>query len=1100
MNRCCKSVTFRDGVLAILRRDINYLKKNFKKLIKQTNRDNCVYISDSSGLLTLSNDNGQEDGPIYDPKNINTATTTSNTIYNDFELFSPNNEIQLALIPEATNDENNNINIDKNKTSNVNQVNLFDKANLLFKPEKKKYHGNFSGCTLLMIAAWCGYLEAAKLFVKQTNTCAIYGQKAIFGACLNGHTEMVKFLLDNKEYDNSRRFDNVSGLMAAAKNGHTKIVELLLQNEKNRNAVLKKRTVIDGWTALIFATRYKHYDIVKLLAPYESRVRSKNGECALHFASYFGDLEMVKILLPYESGIQDKQKFSCLHFAAMMGFTEVVKEIIDYGKKKHNSTNNDLLQLNSTSSVNSIKKEKKEKKKGEIANNENNTKVFEKLPLLTQLNENVSETRKSSINELENSTSNSNLSKNFSVEEEISIESNKSQVSHFYESVNSEDMDYSSKENEYYYYSDEYSDTISKEEAKEVMKRKYIDIPEIGMLTEAGFTALMIAAEQNYPEIVEILFDYEAGIQSTTLANKTALIVALEKGAYESAKVIIEKSIICIKNSIEKRDKESFNKAEIGKLIITKENNTILTASMTTIYRILWLCFGITLKNVPSDGNISQSSSYADLCPKEMNNNNDFYLFDGSCNISHAKIKSGATINGGKSTASIKFTDESPKHLLFTQNIRQSCEVMRALSEEYLPTYSLQDQTPENYANVFTTTNIKYEMDNLKEILEKLLKYESHFQDENGYTPLMLISKNCIAAYWALVNNKFINWINEQKESAPEYNATNLTTNCVDNINTPGSSPKINWGTKQLPCVCNSIISDIQLRFIKEIFVLIIKYDIADRYDKNLMSALGVSILTYNHERLRAKLAFKKYSNKMNFKKQTCTCICGGALTENTPLFIQPPKLNDSYIDLDHCEKKDIVKYIKEVETFMPLSVYIINILSLKQGSLLCGKALQTPLMLAAKLHDPIIVRIILNSTHESLGKYDIYGNTALILSIGMYCQIYNEKSEKLEKGKKKLMSSYIEWEKEAMECINIILPYEILLLNKNTNFSPLSVATIGKNAHLCDIILSYMKLIAEKDETKKRVIEEIVSNSILIAKQMRFKTIAALEEKFKLK
>ena len=111
-------------------------------------------------------------------------------------------------------------------------------------------------------------------------------------AAYKGNTEVVEFLINNGA-DCNGNSKMGTPLMAAVVKGNTKIVQLLLNKKVNLNA-----TDGNGTTALIYATMFRYYDIIKALvkagADVELKDNRKNG--AVDYAILANDDKMMELL------------------------------------------------------------------------------------------------------------------------------------------------------------------------------------------------------------------------------------------------------------------------------------------------------------------------------------------------------------------------------------------------------------------------------------------------------------------------------------------------------------------------------------------------------------------------------------------------------------------------------------------------------------------------------------------------------------------------------------------------------------------------------------------------------------------------------------
>ena len=98
----------------------------------------------------------------------------------------------------------------------------------------------------------------------ELNTSDIFGWTAFIYACTNGHTDVVKLLLDTSEMNidlNARSNEGSTAIMLACRHGHKDVVQLLL-NHSDIDLYVKDNS---GRTALMIARRWKRKDIVYLL-------------------------------------------------------------------------------------------------------------------------------------------------------------------------------------------------------------------------------------------------------------------------------------------------------------------------------------------------------------------------------------------------------------------------------------------------------------------------------------------------------------------------------------------------------------------------------------------------------------------------------------------------------------------------------------------------------------------------------------------------------------------------------------------------------------------------------------------------------------------
>ncbi|PNP80121.1 hypothetical protein FNYG_06540 [Fusarium nygamai] len=143
-------------------------------------------------------------------------------------------------------------------------------------------------------------------------------------ACEEGYVATAKFLLQN----GARVIE--ADLVRIMKNGHSEIVKMLLDKGVDAAAADK-----GGWTPLHGASQYGHLEIVKILLDKEvdAAAANKDGSTPLHQASQYGHSEIVKMLLDkgVDAAAADKNGWTPLHRASQRGYSEIVKMLLDKG-------------------------------------------------------------------------------------------------------------------------------------------------------------------------------------------------------------------------------------------------------------------------------------------------------------------------------------------------------------------------------------------------------------------------------------------------------------------------------------------------------------------------------------------------------------------------------------------------------------------------------------------------------------------------------------------------------------------------------------------------------------------------------------------------
>uniref|UniRef100_A0A8B9GJW2 Ankyrin 1 n=1 Tax=Amazona collaria TaxID=241587 RepID=A0A8B9GJW2_9PSIT len=178
-----------------------------------------------------------------------------------------------------------------------------------------------------------------------------------------GHTDVAKYLLQNKAKANAKAKDDQTPLHCAARIGHTGMVQLLLENGADPNlattaghtplhitareghvdtamALLEKgasQTCMTkkGFTPLHVAAKYGKVDVAELLLAHQAHPNAagKNGLTPLHVAVHHNNLEIVKLLLPKGSSPHSSawNGYTPLHIAAKQNQMEVARSLLQYG-------------------------------------------------------------------------------------------------------------------------------------------------------------------------------------------------------------------------------------------------------------------------------------------------------------------------------------------------------------------------------------------------------------------------------------------------------------------------------------------------------------------------------------------------------------------------------------------------------------------------------------------------------------------------------------------------------------------------------------------------------------------------------------------------
>lgn len=156
------------------------------------------------------------------------------------------------------------------------------------------------------------------------------GQTALMIAAENGHSEIVKMLLESGANPNERDSNKNTALMFASKEGHTKVIEILHKANADLNAInINKRA------ALILASASGKADAVKILCGLGADVNleDSNRDTALHWAAYKGHAEVIKILIGAKANLEliNEDGDTPLIEAAFRGHVNVLETLLCNG-------------------------------------------------------------------------------------------------------------------------------------------------------------------------------------------------------------------------------------------------------------------------------------------------------------------------------------------------------------------------------------------------------------------------------------------------------------------------------------------------------------------------------------------------------------------------------------------------------------------------------------------------------------------------------------------------------------------------------------------------------------------------------------------------
>ena len=158
----------------------------------------------------------------------------------------------------------------------------------------------------------------------------------LHSAASDGHIDVVRQLLEQRENVEARRSDGSTPLHIATRRGHTGVVRLLLEQGANTEA----KTTSHGQTPLDTASYNGHTDVVRLLLQKGANIEATrtSGDTALHTASWRGHVGVVSLLLEMGANfevIRTDFGRTALHTAAIFLRREAVRLLLDKGANIH---------------------------------------------------------------------------------------------------------------------------------------------------------------------------------------------------------------------------------------------------------------------------------------------------------------------------------------------------------------------------------------------------------------------------------------------------------------------------------------------------------------------------------------------------------------------------------------------------------------------------------------------------------------------------------------------------------------------------------------------------------------------------------------------
>ncbi|OQS03771.1 inversin protein alternative isoform, partial [Thraustotheca clavata] len=156
------------------------------------------------------------------------------------------------------------------------------------------------------------------------------GDTAIVNAAAHGHHDVVRVLLAHNASPEAHREDRPSALLRATQKGCVETVTLLADHHANLET-----TFPDGKTALLYACFHGLALICNVLLDHHANteVADDLGNTALHYATLNGNVKIVNMLLDAQAqtNVYNYERNTPLLIAATVGHLEPLKALIEHG-------------------------------------------------------------------------------------------------------------------------------------------------------------------------------------------------------------------------------------------------------------------------------------------------------------------------------------------------------------------------------------------------------------------------------------------------------------------------------------------------------------------------------------------------------------------------------------------------------------------------------------------------------------------------------------------------------------------------------------------------------------------------------------------------
>ncbi|XP_067661682.1 ankyrin repeat domain-containing protein 50-like [Haliotis asinina] len=195
--------------------------------------------------------------------------------------------------------------------------------------------------TPVMLAGRNGHTEVVKLLVNYGANLSLrdtYGHNILHSACSEGHVDVVKYILSKDIVDiNSEGYKRRTPMMLAAMVGHKEVVDLLVKNGADLTF-----SDIDGHNILYCSSATGQLEVVKYIISLNTVDINSAGHfkrTSVMVAARGGHKEVVEFLVNHGAKLTltDKDTNNILHLTSLGGSLEVMKYLLSLNAVNINS-------------------------------------------------------------------------------------------------------------------------------------------------------------------------------------------------------------------------------------------------------------------------------------------------------------------------------------------------------------------------------------------------------------------------------------------------------------------------------------------------------------------------------------------------------------------------------------------------------------------------------------------------------------------------------------------------------------------------------------------------------------------------------------------